>query len=64
MQVRVLYDCCLGHALCKAVAPEVFGVDHAGQSEVLVRGDIPESLETCVRAAAAGCPERAIIIEP
>jgi ferredoxin len=63
MRVTVDQDYCLGHGLCHAAAPQLFDLDDAGQSVVLIPGDIPASLEDDARAAAAGCPERAITIE-
>lgn len=64
MQVTVDHDFCLGHGLCHAAAPQLFDLDDAGQSQVRIAGDIPQSLEDAARAAVASCPERAISVEP
>lgn len=64
MRVTVDHDFCLGHALCRAAAPALFELDDAGQSQVRIPGDIPESLEDAARSAVAGCPERAISTAP
>jgi ferredoxin len=63
MRVTVDRDYCLGHGLCHAAAPQLFDLDDLGQSEILIPGVIPASLEDDARTAAAGCPERAIAIE-
>jgi ferredoxin len=63
MRVNLLTDYCLGHGLCCAAAPEVFGLDDAGLTQVLTAGDIPEPLQKKAHAAAAVCPERAIVVE-
>jgi len=64
MRVRVLRDQCAGHALCNATAPRLFGLDEEGQAMPLIAGDVPADQENDARAAAATCPESALVIEP
>jgi ferredoxin len=62
--VRVtVTDRCAGHGRCYGNAPEVFEYDDAGYSRVKFDGKVPEGQEEAARAAAAGCPESAILIE-
>lgn len=63
MRVKVLRDQCAGHALCNSTAPELFGLDEDGQVCLLTGGDVPGQLEGDARAAAASCPEQALVIE-
>ena len=62
MQVRVDAARCFGHARCWAACPEVFVLDDDSVAHA-VSEDVPSGLEDKVRAAAAGCPEKAIILE-
>jgi ferredoxin len=62
MRVALNQAACQGHTLCALSAPAVFGLrDDDGHAEVLL-GQVPAAHEDAVRAAAAGCPERAISI--
>ncbi len=47
---------------CYVLAPEVFGPDEYGHSEVLL-DEVPPELHEKARIAEANCPERAISIE-
>lgn len=63
MKVTVEQAICQGHTLCAMVAPEIFQLrDEDGHAFVLLAELTPEQ-EALARKAAAGCPERAILIE-
>jgi ferredoxin len=63
MKVRVDDALCQGHTLCSFTAPDVFRLgDEDGHAHAIVE-DVPSGLEEQARRAAAGCPERAIVIE-
>lgn len=63
MKLRVDEDRCQGHALCHAVAPQLFRLrDEDGHSSA-VHPDVPPELETAAARAARGCPEQAILLE-
>lgn len=54
---------CQGHGRCYDAYPEVFEPDEEGFSQVKVcTGETGTALAADFLAAAAGCPERAIII--
>ena len=62
MRVTVDRSRCQGHALCVMHAPDLFDLDDDGQSRA--RADlVPGGQEPAARAAEAGCPEQAIMIE-
>jgi ferredoxin len=50
---------CHGHCRCALIAPEVFDVDDAGLSFVLI-DTIPAELRPSVQEAVLTCPENAI----
>jgi ferredoxin len=58
--VRVDHDVCVGNAMCRAVAGNVFVSDPNGQS--VVADPTAEPLERILEAAA-DCPVGAIIVE-
>lgn len=62
--MRVILDpiLCKQHHECLASAPEVFGIDTFGLTEVLVE-EPSEELRERVNRAAAACPRQAILIE-
>lgn len=60
MRVQVDDAFCQGHTMCNIAAPEVFGLDEEVGHAVVKLDDIPLELQSSVRAAVAGCPERAI----
>ncbi len=63
MKVRVEESVCQGHTLCALAAPEVFALrDEDGHAYVIV-DQLSPNLEVQARKAAAGCPERAILID-
>ena len=63
MRIRVDRDKCQGHAMCFAVAPELYELDEEGYSSIDTLEVPPESEEDARRGAAA-CPEGAISLEP
>jgi ferredoxin len=61
MHVSIAPDGCHGHGLCDAEAPAFFTFDDSGYN-VTPRCSVPEAHLAAVRAAAANCPERAILL--
>jgi ferredoxin len=59
---RVDHDKCQGHALCRALAPELFQLDDYGDARETMVGCIPAELIEKASVARANCPEEAIII--
>jgi ferredoxin len=62
MRVSVDAERCQGHALCVLFGPGIFTLDDHGHATV-EDVEVPPGLEDAVRAAAARCPERAIVLE-
>jgi ferredoxin len=63
MRIRVDFDLCQGHGVCRSEAPEVFGFDAERQQVVLLDDRPPESLREKVKAAVRFCPTLALRIE-
>jgi ferredoxin len=63
MRVKVDFDLCQGHGVCRSEAPEVFGFDADLQQVVLLDERPPESLREKVKAAVRFCPTLALAIE-
>lgn len=64
MRVIIDPDVCQGHLRCYTLAPDLFEVDNIGHAVSPDRDfELGADLERA-RAAVAGCPERAIRIEP
>jgi ferredoxin len=61
MRIRVDPTVCQGHALCEAVASDLFTLDDEGYSNV-DETEVPAGLEELARRAMQTCPERAITI--
>jgi ferredoxin len=61
--VRVDFDLCQGHGVCRNEAPEVFGVDPGRQQVVVLQEHPAEALRDKVRAAVRFCPTMALSIE-
>ena len=57
-------DTCQGHTLCHMVAPELFALqDEDGHAVSLVKDSLTDEQIELARKAAAGCPERAIVLK-
>lgn len=54
---------CEAYGVCAEKCPEVFVLDEWGYASVVGDGDVAAGEEENARAAAAACPENAIIIE-
>ena len=63
MRIKVDFDLCQGHGVCRNEAPEVFDVDREREQVVVKQGHPPESLREKVNAAVRYCPTRALRIE-
>jgi ferredoxin len=61
--VKVNRELCTGHALCVAVAGNIFDLDEEVVATVLV-DEVPAKWEAEARDGAAACPEQAITVEP
>ena len=61
MRVSVDQQLCTAHGVCEDIAPEVFEVDDDGMAIVLI-DPVDGELRPRVRAAAAQCPARAIVL--
>ena len=61
MRIRVDPTVCQGHALCEAVASDLFTLDDEGYSNV-DETEVPGGLEDLARRGVQTCPERAITI--
>ena len=63
MKIRVDFDLCQGHAVCKEESPAVFDVDR-DSGKVVVKVESPdESLRAEVKRAVKFCPTRALRLE-
>jgi ferredoxin len=62
VRIRVDRSKCSGHALCFATAPELFGIDDEGYSNV-DEVEVQAGMEEQARRGMLACPERAISIE-
>jgi ferredoxin len=62
--VKILLDttACQGHGRCYEIAPEVFGDDDRGHSE-LILPEVSGRLANLAAEAGRACPERAITAE-
>lgn len=63
LKVSIDADRCTGHGRCYAIAPQLFAPDVEGLNAA--RGstvDVADEDGDLVRAAARGCPERAIAV--
>jgi ferredoxin len=62
VKVHVNSERCQGHGRCYDLAPDLFGEDGEGYSQVLGDGAVPPGKEREARLAVANCPERAVEI--
>jgi Ferredoxin len=64
MRVSVDLNVCQGHGVCYMTAPEIFQPrEEDGQSQVVIDGELPASLEAAAILAQRSCPERAITVK-
>ena len=63
MKVHVDQARCQGHTLCAGVAPDVFLLRETDGHAYVEIDVVPPELEDAVVAAAANCPEQAIVVE-
>jgi len=63
MRVHVDPTKCQGYGQCHEVCPDVFGLDEWGYAEVSEAAAQAAEREPAILAAAAACPEGAIIVE-
>lgn len=61
MRITLESTKCNGHALCHAVAPDVFPIDDEGYCTLEERTVAPGD-EELTRAGAAACPEAALLV--
>jgi ferredoxin len=61
MRIRVDTTLCVGHALCAAREPEVYGLDEQGFCSA-DGASVPQGLEERARRGASQCPEGAITL--
>lgn len=59
-EIRFDADRCVGHALCNAVAPQVYELDDAGYLASEPTRVIDAALRVPAEAGARACPERAL----
>lgn len=63
MRIKVDWDLCQGHGVCREEAPEVFDVDEAENRVIVLQEEPPEELRGKVKAALKYCPTNALILE-
>jgi ferredoxin len=61
-RVEALHTMCVGHGICKEVAPEVFQLDKWGCVEV-VQSEVPTELLERARTGVYRCPAKALLID-
>ena len=62
MKIHVDTEKCAGHAVCQALAPDIFEVGDDQLTHVLME-DIPERMRETVQGAVDDCPTRALSLE-
>ena len=62
MKVQLDSGRCQGHGRCYDLAPDLFGDDEEGYSQVLGDGAVPPGAEGLARRAVLNCPEHAITL--
>jgi len=63
VRIKVDFDLCQGHGVCRNEVPEVFDVDREREQVVVKQECPPESLREKLKAAVRYCPTRALSIE-
>jgi len=61
MRITVDKDLCMGHAMCNAMAPDVYEVSDDGFNE-MGAFEVPAGQEDAAGRGARACPEQAIQI--
>lgn len=64
MRIHVDTQACDGHALCHALAEEVYQVNEDTGRNEMGPFEVPEGLREAAIRGADACPERAIVVEP
>ena len=64
MRITVDPRSCDGHALCAALAEEVYRVNEDTGRNEMGRFEVTEALREAAVRGAGACPERAITVEP
>lgn len=59
MRIKVDTTLCTGHAMCAAMAPEIYILDDFGNCAADGM-QVPADMEEAARAGELACPERAI----
>jgi ferredoxin len=62
MRIRIDRSACMGHGRCYSLAPSLCEPDGEGRG-VVVQAEVAPELAAEARAAAGGCPERAVLLE-
>jgi ferredoxin len=62
MRIRINRDICAGHAVCAAIAPELYTLDDDGYANA-DKAIVAPGMEALAERGAANCPERAITLE-
>jgi len=63
LKVTIAAERCTGHGRCYNIAPVLFSDDERGFGEVIGAGDVAGEHEEVARAAVAGCPEPAVVLD-
>jgi ferredoxin len=63
VRIRVDFDLCQGHGVCKEEAPAVFDVDPKENRVVVLLEEPPESERAAVKLRVQYCPTRALRLE-
>jgi ferredoxin len=64
IRIEVDGDRCGGHAVCAAVAPEVYRVNEDTGYNEMGPCDVADVLHAAAVRGASACPERAITVRP
>jgi ferredoxin len=59
MRVEIDVAACCGHAMCTAIAPDVYQLNDEGY-QYLASVEVPPELESDAVRAAASCPEQCL----
>jgi ferredoxin len=63
LRISIDPERCTGHGRCYNIAPTLFTDDDRGFGEVIGDGEVVTEDEDKARAAVAGCPEHAVLLE-